>query len=161
MLRIKKTLTGIINFDTIAMSDVALVLLEFFLLSSKFKDPNMLGDILLPSSNSSAICHLHNGKIVYIYINGEKEISLNLSGKPLFSNHVHDYNSLKAFLKNINDYYPKPQNIIIVGDKNVPYHTIHQVINSLQEIGINRFSVLTEHKDSGLSFKKYTQKAVK
>lgn len=138
--------------DMTPMVDVTMLLLTFFMLTTKFRPPQE-AEVILPASHSAF--ELPASNVMTVSITKEDRIFLGLDSQYLRARLFGEENKLKPGIQ-VEDkqtlanlmiqariFNPKLRTVIR-GDKDVPYGSIEDVMNILQKIKITRFSLVTE-----------------
>ena len=153
-----------IFIDTTPLSDVAFIILIFLLLCGKLWSNDAYPTIKLPKASNTSICVLEENNLeIRIIISEDQKISFEIVCEKLkekMDQHYPKDTSNNIFSKRQNfdfklfkraldeseklfGFYPR---IFIIGDEMIPSMKIKFVINTLQQYGINRFSILTENE---------------
>ena len=127
--------------DMAGLSDIAFIILFYFLAISDFKNELSESTIEIPISQKDYICILKDKDILAIFINKEGTVRLKLITKHNISP-VIDFNRFMAIVSNNKSIFINTEKMIIA-DKNVESETIFMVINWLRAAGITKLSLLT------------------
>lgn len=138
--------------DMTPMVDVIMLLLTFFMLTTQFR-PTAEAEVILPSSHSAF--ELPQSDVMTVTISKDNRLFLGLDSQILRARIFGEENKLKAGIEiadkqALADLLVKARSAnprlrtVIRGDKGVPYGTIEDVMNVLQETKITRFSLVTE-----------------
>ena len=135
-----------IAIDMTAMVDVAFLLLTFFLLTTKFKAQDNV-PIELPSSTAAIKLPTSNVIMLSVEKNGAVHIQAdNTRGQRDLPGASGDViirpEDLRQALVSLRAANPSLRSVI-KADKDVPYHVVQSVMNSLQEARITRFALIT------------------
>ncbi len=128
----RKKLISEINITP--MVDVMLVLLIIFMITAPMLTTGI--NIDLPKANNNSISTQE--KPILITINNNKEFFINDS----LVKKIDLAKKIKTLYKE-----NKNQNIFLIGDQNVSYGTIIEIISLLHNIGLTKISLITKPKD--------------
>jgi len=157
--------------DMTPMVDIAFLLLIFYMATTQFKPPEKQ-QVTLPSSTSQY--NVPNSDLINITVNKRDEIFLEyitdyiadrdtiINGNLVMkdsSTIIRDYidvdpRTLNAeFIKVQSKFLAKRVNpmVIVKADKDARYGTIKKIMDTLQDINIDRFSLMTEIKREPLA----------
>lgn len=138
--------------DMTPMVDVTMLLLTFFMLTTKFRPPQE-AEVILPSSH--AAFELPQSDVMTVSVTKDNKLFLDLDSQFLKAKMFGEENKLKSgfavedkqtlaeLMVQARVYNPKLRTVIR-GDKNVQYGAIEDVMDILQKIKITRFSLVTE-----------------
>lgn len=150
MPKIKKGRVGI-KIDMTPMVDVAFLLLTFFMLTTQFKAPEEV-EIELPSSSSEF--KLPESDIMMINVTQDGKIVLGLDSQILMGKLFGEENKYKAGIEvdafNLGNLLIQARSsnpklrTVIKGDKRAPYGKIEDIMNTLQQVKITRFNLITD-----------------
>ncbi len=144
-----------IRIDMTPMVDIAFLLLIFYMATTSFKPPEKL-HVSLPSSHSEI--KLPESDMIYITVTKEDSVMVEYitkqkverEGKEV-SEPVRHYEeatpaSLPMVITQIRGTVPGAYKwfLVIKADKDVRYGTMNSIMNSLQDIKISKFSMVTE-----------------
>ncbi len=147
----KKSRASVV-IDMTPMVDVCMLLLTFFMLTTKFRPPQE-AQVIIPSSHSAF--ELPESNVMTVSVTKDNLIYLGLDSQNLRAKifgeenklkpgiQVEDKQALANLMMQARSANPKLRTVIR-GDKNVPYGSIEDVMNILQKIKITRFSLVTE-----------------
>ena len=147
----KRSRTNII-IDMTPLVDVVMLLLTFFMLTTKFRPPSE-AEVILPSSHSEF--KLPESDVMSVWVTKDNLIYLGLDSQNLRSKifgeenrlkpniQVEDKQALANLMMQARSANPKLRTVVR-GDKNVPYGSVEDVMDILQKIKITRFSLVTE-----------------
>jgi biopolymer transport protein ExbD len=138
--------------DMTPMVDVIMLLLTFFMLTTQFR-PAAEAEVILPSSHSAF--ELPQSDVMTVTIAKDSRIFLGLDSQILRARIFGEENKLKSGIEvadkqALADLMVKARianpklRTVIRGDKGVPYGTVEDVMNVLQDTKITRFSLVTE-----------------
>jgi biopolymer transport protein ExbD len=153
-----------IVIDMTPMVDIAFLLLIFYMATTQFKPPEKQ-NVALPSSTSQF--NVPNSDLINITVNKDDEIFLEyitnfvarqdtmINGSLVMkdsSTIIRDYIDVEPrtltaeFIKVQSKFLAKRVNpmVIVKADKQARYGTIKKVMDALQDINIDRFSLMTE-----------------
>ena len=144
-----------IRIDMTPMVDIAFLLLIFYMATTSFKPPEKL-HVSLPSSHSEI--KLPESDMLYITVTKEDSVMVEYitkqkvmrEGKEV-SEPVRHYEeatpiNLPMVITQIRGTVPGAYKwfLVIKADKDVRYGTMNSIMNSLQDIKISKFSMVTE-----------------
>ncbi|NIM97081.1 MAG: hypothetical protein GTO24_03020 [candidate division Zixibacteria bacterium] len=144
-----------IRIDMTPMVDIAFLLLIFYMATTSFKPPEKL-HVSLPSSHSEI--KLPESDMIYITVTKEDSVMVEYitkqkvmrEGKEV-SEPVRHYEeatpiNLPMVITQIRGTVPGAYKwfLVIKADKDVRYGTMNSIMNSLQDIKISKFSMVTE-----------------
>lgn len=144
-----------IRIDMTPMVDIAFLLLIFYMATTSFKPPEKLhvslpsshSEIKLPESDMMYITVTKEDSVMVEYITKQKVIR---EGKEV-SEPVRHYEeatpiNLPLVITRIRGTVPGAYKwfLVIKADKEVRYGTMNSIMNSLQDIKISKFSLVTE-----------------
>jgi len=147
----KKSRASVV-IDMTPMVDVCMLLLTFFMLTTKFRPPQE-AQVIIPSSHSAF--ELPESNVMTVSVTKDNLLYLGLDSQNLRARifgeenklkpgiQVEDKQALANLMMQARSANPKLRTVIR-GDKNVPYGSIEDVMNILQKIKITRFSLVTE-----------------
>jgi biopolymer transport protein ExbD len=144
-----------IRIDMTPMVDIAFLLLIFYMATTSFKPPEKL-HVTLPSSHSEI--KLPESDMIYITVTKEDSVMVEYITKQKveregkeFTEPVRHYEeatpgSLPMVITQIRGTVPGAYKwfLVIKADKEVRYGTMNSIMNSLQDIKISKFSMVTE-----------------
>ena len=147
----KKKSRPSVFIDMTPMVDVCMLLLTFFMLTTKFAPP-MEAEVRLPSSHSAF--ELPQANVMTITLTEDSRIFLGFEGQKDRVNVFGEENKLKhgmevdkgtlpELLVKARIHNPK-LSTVIRGHKNTPYGLVEDVMDILQKTKITRFSLVTE-----------------
>jgi len=118
--------------------DVVFLLLLFFMVSTTFvQEPSAL-EVDLPQSSSTAL----------VPEGSDTEILLGADGRVMIGGEVIDLAALKEELRRIAREDPNTQ-VVVRGDKTVPYQQLIDIMSLAQEEGLTQFSLATSPVGGG------------
>jgi biopolymer transport protein ExbD len=144
-----------VRIDMTPMVDIAFLLLIFYMATTSFKPPEKLhvslpsshSEIKLPESDMMYITVTKEDSVMVEYITKQKVIR---EGKEV-SEPVRHYEeatpiNLPLVITQIRGTVPGAYKwfLVIKADKEVKYGTMNSIMNSLQDIKISKFSLVTE-----------------
>ena len=147
----KKSRASVV-IDMTPMVDVCMLLLTFFMLTTKFRPPQE-AQVIIPSSHSAF--ELPESNVMTVSVTKDDKLYLGLDSQNLRARifgeenklkpgiQVEDKQALANLMMQARSANPKLRTVIR-GDKNVSYGSIEDVMNILQKIKITRFSLVTE-----------------
>jgi len=153
MLKKMKRRVGI-KIDMTPMVDIAFLLLIFYMTTTSFKPPEKLqvnlpashSEIKLPESNMIYVTVTKEDSILVEYITKEK---VNVEGKEITEpvRHYEEANptTLPQVITQVRS-LPGAVSwfVVIKADKEIKYGTMDSIMKALQQIKINKFSLVTE-----------------
>ena len=135
-MAIESTRKRMVNFSTISLTDIVLLLLIFFLLTSSFViQPGI--KVKLPKAASG---ETEESDKLYITITQQKHIYVNQQrvGRSELST------QLQHHLKD------HPSSIVVIrADKNLPLHSMIQIVDMAKLAGAQRFMIATQSIEEG------------
>lgn len=157
-----------IRIDMTPMVDIGFLLLIFYMATTQFKPPEKQR-VTLPSSTSPVA--VPNSDLINITVNKDDEIFLEFITNYVAPNDtvingnfvpkdsstiIRDYRDVEPrtlsseFVKVQAKFLSKGVNpiVIVKADKNARYGTIKKIMDALQDINIDRFSLMTEIRRS-------------
>ncbi len=160
-----------IVIDMTPMVDIAFLLLIFYMATTQFKPPEKQHVVLPPSTSQY---NVPNSDIVNITVNKDDQIFLEyitnyvapadtiINGNPVMkdsSTIIRDYIDVEPrtltaeFIKVQAKFLAKGVSpmVVVKSDKTARYGTIKKVMDALQDINIDRFSLMTEIKRQQLA----------
>ena len=154
MIKAKKRRVDI-KIDMTPMVDIAFLLLIFYMATTSFKPPERL-HVALPSSHSEI--KLPESDMMYVTVTKEDSIMVEYITKQKvmregreISEPVRHYEeatptNLPLVITQIRGTVPGAYKwfLVIKADKEVRYGTMNSIMNSLQDIKISKFSMVTE-----------------
>jgi biopolymer transport protein ExbD len=155
-----------IAIDMTPMVDIAFLLLIFYMTTTSFKPPEKF-EVILPTSESQF--NVPDADIINITVNKEDEIFLEYIISDVVANDTvvndvlmvagdttifRDYIEVNA--DNLNEWFIRVQAkflrkggnppLIVKADKQSRYGTIKKIMDTLQDLNINQFSLMTERE---------------
>jgi biopolymer transport protein ExbD len=137
-----------IAIDMTPMVDIGFLLLIFYMTTTQFKPPEK-EHVSLPSSHSEI--KVPDAGLINITINKNDNIFIEYVTKSDSTGEVYrespevNLNSLNSELAKARLKFPNAY-ILIRADRESKYGTMREVMNTLQEVGIDHFSLMTEMK---------------
>lgn len=144
-----------IRIDMTPMVDIAFLLLIFYMATTSFKPPEKL-HVTLPSSHSEI--KLPESDMIYITVTKEDSVMVEYITKQKVMREGKEFNepvrhyeeatptNLPLVITQIRGTVPGAYKwfLVIKADKEVRYGTMNSIMNSLQDIKISKFSMVTE-----------------
>jgi biopolymer transport protein ExbD len=118
--------------------DVVFLLLLFFMVSTTFVQEPAALEVDLPQSSSTAL----------VPAGSDTEILLGADGRIVIGGKVTDLAALKVELRRIAQEDPNTQ-VVVRGDKTVPYQQLIDIMSLAQEEGLTQFSLATSRPVGG------------
>ncbi len=154
MLKAKKRRVNI-RIDMTPMVDIAFLLLIFYMATTSFKPPEKL-HVALPQSHSEI--KLPESDMLYVTVTKEDSVMVEYITKEMvmregkeISELVRHYaeatpTNIPMVITQIRGSVPGAYKwfLVIKADKDVSYGTMNTIMNSLQDIKISKFSLVTE-----------------
>lgn len=160
-----------ISIDMTPMVDIAFLLLIFYMTTTSFKPPEKF-EVVLPPSESQY--NVPDADIINITVNKNDEIFLEyiisdivasdtiVNGVPMAAGDttiIRDY--IEVNTDNLNEWFIRVQAkflrkggnppLIVKADKQSRYGTIKKIMDTLQDLNINQFSLMTERERQALA----------
>ncbi len=141
-----------IFIDMTPMVDVVMLLLTFFMLTTRFKPPAE-AEVILPASHSQF--KLPESDVMTVTVTKDNRFFLGLDSQTLRGRLFGEENALKSGIELqdkqmladllIQARIANPKlRTVIKADKNAPFGPIEDVMNILQKVKITRFNLVTE-----------------
>jgi len=155
-----------ISIDMTPMVDIAFLLLIFYMTTTSFKPPEKF-EVVLPPSESQY--NVPDADIINITVNKNDDIFLEyiisdvvandtvVNGVPMAAGDttvIRDY--IEVNTDNLNEWFIRVQAkflrkggnppLIVKADKQSRYGTIKKIMDTLQDLNINQFSLMTERE---------------
>ena len=118
--------------------DVVFLLLIFFMVSTTFVEEPSALEVDLPSSSSSSL----------VPEGSDTEVLLGADGEILFDGRTLDLEQLKEEFRRLAEDDPNIQ-IVLRGDKTVPYQQLIDVMSLAHDHGLTQFSLATSRPSEG------------
>jgi biopolymer transport protein ExbD len=140
-----------IVIDMTPMVDVCMLLLTFFMLTTRFRPPSE-AEVLLPTSHSAF--KVPESDVITLTVTQDDKIYLGMDSQYLRARLFGEENKLKLAIEVEKSALPQlliqarianPRlRTVVKGDKKVPYGLIEDIMDILQKVKITRFSLVTE-----------------
>jgi biopolymer transport protein ExbD len=144
-----------IRIDMTPMVDIAFLLLIFYMATTSFKPPEKQ-QVTLPSSHSEI--KLPESDMIYITVTKDDSVMVEYITKEMVTREGKEYNepvrhyeeatptNLPLVITQIRGSVQGAYKwfLVIKADKEVKYGTMNSIMNSLQDIKISKFSLVTE-----------------